>query len=1442
MSADFRKEIDLIIRAQLKSGNTLTGVTKSIADLEKALEAQTAAAKRGESSIDELRATLLSLQRVQDQLKDQASLISQFERLGKQIGETADKVSKSKTAYADYKDKLDKAGKATDYQTEKLAKLARAAERNETTLAKQRTDYDLLVGSLREAGVEINKLSDAENIARQSAARLGLSIANTQKAISTYAEDVRAARDEETKRAATARAVAEEQSRLQAEETRRLADQRAFRQAITNQRLSEIKVAEDEADMRRKTAAAAEMQARGYKTLGTAAKTLTASSGGIREAISSILNPSQQARTTLEGVENEVRQIGAAVSSIKGPIENYRDQVQRLVAAQKAIAGQASLVDSYNRQMAVLRSSRAEYAQARADVLRYAEALRNSSDANDGLNAALKRAQGALDAAQRNLSSQINSARSMRDAMRQAGLSTNDLAGTQARLTTAAQSSATAMNQLNVAHKRYGDSTRDAATAHDLFASSGRTTLSYLQRLRGEVLSLVAAYAGIYGAVEGATKAIDAFNTKQGIQNQLALSAGNDQQKIAEAYEYIRQQADRIGVSFEQAAKGYSKFSASATIAGRGADEIKYIFESFMEVGRVANLSTDELDGVFKALEQIISKGTIQAEELRGQLGDRLFGAFQIAAQALKDQFPNLDKAMKEGKVTSEQLLKIAEKYREMVGPRLSEATQTLAANQARLNSALFDFKVLVAEQGFAEEYNKLITTLIEFFNSEDGTNFAKSLSDGLTLIVQTLRAIVENAELVKEILIAGLLVAGAKSAMTLGLALAAIPGKLTAIQTAATGASFAMRGLLAVFPLISAAATGWTIGAILREKFVEVRRMGIALVVGLESAWVKLKYGAQIAWVEIPAVFMDGISTVGNLLTQGMRDWLSIFAAGARALGKADLAASIDNVANSIKFRTDRIGKASADLRKNMERDLTAIQEIGWDMWQEADSPGATIAKKSGVQATAKPTKINPSQHSPDEKDAEKRLKLKEKLEAQLAQIDARIERQEKDNLKSRVEAINDEYYKLMRDIAKLGGAEGKQMGLRLEADIELLVAQETRKFEKKLADEQRTIEESLSQIEAAIGRKQKTDLQARLDAVKDQYSKHYADIQELREKLTLNERSTAPADLMTLRLDAGIKELQNLETQKYYEEALNVVLEERKAKINTINEQEKAGLLTATQARERAAEVVSQTQPKIEAITAAGLEYVDTMIKAAEATGANVTALETLRAKLIEGRESAKGLKTEFISAAQVNEMLANGATSAFETMATAIGDAIAGVHTWEDAITSIRNAFLKFAADFLMQIAKMILQQTILNALKDSGAASGGIGGVIASAIGGMMGAGVKHTGGVVGSTGTTRVVPSAWFANAPRYHGGGIAGLAPDEYPTILKKNEEVLTANDPRNVMNGGSGQAQQNIKIMNMIDSGSVISEGLASEPGSKAIFNFMRANRTGLKQILGTS
>lgn len=65
-------------------------------------------------------------------------------------------------------------------------------------------------------------------------------------------------------------------------------------------------------------------------------------------------------------------------------------------------------------------------------------------------------------------------------------------------------------------------------------------------------------------------------------------------------------------------------------------------------------------------------------------------------------------------------------------------------------------------------------------------------------------------------------------------------------------------------------------------------------------------------------------------------------------------------------------------------------------------------------------------------------------------------------------------------------------------------------------------------------------------------------------------------------------------------------------------------------------------------------------------------------------------------------------------------------------------------------------------------------------VVGAAGGMAVPTFMHGGGIAGIDGTRRgYVHPAYFENAPRYHGGGMAGLAPDEVPAILQRGERVL---------------------------------------------------------------
>jgi hypothetical protein len=104
-------------------------------------------------------------------------------------------------------------------------------------------------------------------------------------------------------------------------------------------------------------------------------------------------------------------------------------------------------------------------------------------------------------------------------------------------------------------------------------------------------------------------------------------------------------------------------------------------------------------------------------------------------------------------------------------------------------------------------------------------------------------------------------------------------------------------------------------------------------------------------------------------------------------------------------------------------------------------------------------------------------------------------------------------------------------------------------------------------------------------------------------------------------------------------------------------------------------------------------------------------------------------------------------------------------------------------------------------------------------------------------------------AAAVASAPRYHTGAAGlGLRSDEVMAVLKKREEVLAANDPRNILNGGAaagGQpvvpaSQPSIKIINTINPVDVVNEGLGTAAGEKVMVNAIARNSKTIRKVLG--
>lgn len=201
---------------------------------------------------------------------------------------------------------------------------------------------------------------------------------------------------------------------------------------------------------------------------------------------------------------------------------------------------------------------------------------------------------------------------------------------------------------------------------------------------------MTAAGVGIYKLSAGA---VETSMKLQQVRVRLnALNQSTTESKVE--YANLQQLADRTGVSFVTLADAYTRAKAASTGTALEGDKLREVFENLAIASAKFGLSQSEFEGTMKAVEQMISKGTVQAEELRGQMGDRLVGAFNAAAASMGVTTKQLGDMMKKGQIlTSEFLVPFSREVLKRLGGDSTTAVETLRASIGRLGNAVLNFQ-----------------------------------------------------------------------------------------------------------------------------------------------------------------------------------------------------------------------------------------------------------------------------------------------------------------------------------------------------------------------------------------------------------------------------------------------------------------------------------------------------------------------------------------------------------------------------------------------------------------------------------------------------------------------------------------------------------------------------------------------------------------------------
>lgn len=224
------------------------------------------------------------------------------------------------------------------------------------------------------------------------------------------------------------------------------------------------------------------------------------------------------------------------------------------------------------------------------------------------------------------------------------------------------------------------------------FASANKQTGDNIQNsfngASDGIKNLVLGYFSLNAAIQAVGASFDRALKLDAINSALGAILGSTE-AAATQFQQLSQFADQYGLNLLAVSEAYKTFAGAAVSANVPLEQTNYIFESVAKAAATLKLSNDDLKGALMALGQMISKGTVQAEELRGQLGERLPGAFNLAAKAMGVTTAELGKMLENGEVMAGDLLpKLALELNKTFGDKLPPKVESLQASVNRLDNS----------------------------------------------------------------------------------------------------------------------------------------------------------------------------------------------------------------------------------------------------------------------------------------------------------------------------------------------------------------------------------------------------------------------------------------------------------------------------------------------------------------------------------------------------------------------------------------------------------------------------------------------------------------------------------------------------------------------------------------------------------------------------------
>ena len=244
----------------------------------------------------------------------------------------------------------------------------------------------------------------------------------------------------------------------------------------------------------------------------------------------------------------------------------------------------------------------------------------------------------------------------------------------------------------------------------------GVTAIAGAAQFAGESASYAAEIQKLEIALKGVTK------------NQTDFTKGLD---------VISTTSRKLNVPIAASTRQFTTLSASVLGAGGTIEDAEEVFTGVSNAIKATGGNADDVQSAIRAMSQIFGKGKVSAEELQGQLGERLAGAVVKFAEANGSSLQKLQKDLRDGTVGLGQIMKFAEKLNKDFAKTAEEVSDSSADAGQRLKTSMDRLKLAVGTilQPIGAEFQKVfgkivdaITFAIEAFNKFMGIGLGNAI------------------------------------------------------------------------------------------------------------------------------------------------------------------------------------------------------------------------------------------------------------------------------------------------------------------------------------------------------------------------------------------------------------------------------------------------------------------------------------------------------------------------------------------------------------------------------------------------------------------------------------------------------------------------------------------------------------------------------------------